>query len=73
MNKRILIVGAGGNQLAIIQKARDMGLVTIAVDGNAQAPGFALADIAEPINILDPKELVRVAQIHRADGIYPTA
>ena len=73
MTKRILIVGAGGNQIAIIRKAREMGLTTIAVDGNPDAPGFAIANAAEAVNILDPNELTRIAQKHDVHGIYPTA
>ncbi|HOE66438.1 MAG TPA: ATP-grasp domain-containing protein [Candidatus Hydrogenedentes bacterium] len=73
MNPRILIVGAGGNQICILRKARELGLETVAIDGNANAQGFAAADIAEVANITDPEEIERVARRHNVSGIYPAA
>lgn len=71
--KTILIAGAGANQLGIFSKAQEMGLKVIAVDGNPNAPGFPLADIGIAMDICDPNELIRLAQEHSADGIYPAA
>ena len=73
MSGRILIVGAGANQVGIIEKARALGLFTIAMDGNPCAPGFAVADAYAAANILDPHEIVRLAETHGAGGIYPAA
>jgi biotin carboxylase len=74
MNRKcILIVGAGHNQVGIIQKARSMGLETVAVDGNPAAPGFPHADHAVAINITDPEALAEAALRFRADGLYVSA
>jgi biotin carboxylase len=50
-----------------------MGLKTIAVDGDARAPGLAAADLGVQGNILDPGEMARVARENRVSGIYPAA
>lgn len=42
--KTLLILGAGPDQIPGIIKAREMGLYTIALDGNANAQGRAFAD-----------------------------
>jgi len=73
VSARILIVGAGANQICVIKKARDLGIETVAVDGDAKAQGLAAADIAEVANITDPNEMLRVARLHRVDGIFPAA
>lgn len=73
MAKTLLIAGAGANQIGIFTKACEMGIRTVAVDGNTEAPGFAFADISVAINILDPVALAACAREHDADGIYPAA
>lgn len=45
MTKTIILLGAGGECVPIIQKAKDMGLRTVVVDGCGSAPGMALADV----------------------------
>ena len=59
MSDRILIAGAGPNQVGMVTKAREMGLFTIAVDGNPEAPGLMAADVAEVADICDPDESCR--------------
>jgi biotin carboxylase len=73
MSKRILIVGAGPNQVGVITKAKAMGFHAIAMDGDPEAPGLAYGDVAIEGNITDADEIIRVAQEHQADGIYPAA
>jgi len=73
MADAILIVGAGHNQVAIVEKARSMGLFTVAMDGNAGAPGLAVADAAEVGDILDPRAVASVASRHGVAGIYCAA
>lgn len=73
MSKRILIVGAGANQVPIIARARAMGLFAIAMDGNPEAPGFPEADVYEAANITDAAEIVRVAQRFQANAVYVAA
>jgi biotin carboxylase len=70
MPKRILIVAAGTQQAGVIAKAREQGYFTVAVDGNPKAPGFACADVAETLDILNPAELVRVGREQAVDAVY---
>ncbi|MBN2307730.1 MAG: ATP-grasp domain-containing protein [Candidatus Hydrogenedentes bacterium] len=73
MGNRILIVGAGANQVGIIRKARALGLSPVAVDGSAHAPGLEAADAAEVADICDPAALTRVGRAHAVSGVYPAA
>jgi biotin carboxylase len=71
--KRILIVGAGANQIGLITKAEAMGLFAIAADGDPAAAGLALAGAQAVVNITDADALTAVAREHQADAIYPAA
>jgi biotin carboxylase len=73
MNQRILIVGAGGNQVGIIRKARQLGLCTVAMDGDPDALGLPEADASVVANIRDAGVIGRAAREHRVDGIYAAA
>ncbi len=73
MGKRILISGAGANQLWVIEKAKAMGHVTVAMDGDIEAPGLAAAEAGVQGNILDASEVERAGRENRVDGIYPAA
>jgi biotin carboxylase len=48
--KYILILGASSDQTFMIKTAKDMGLGTVVLDGNKNAPGLNIADIAEPLD-----------------------
>lgn len=71
--KSILIAGAGANQIGIITKARELGMHTIAMDGDAGAEGFKHADIAVCANILDADTLEEMGKLYNINGIYPAA
>ncbi len=73
MKRKLLLVGAGANQIRMILKAKEMGLHAIAVDGNPSAPGFAFADDAEALDIMDGAALTTLARRHAVDGIFPAA
>ena len=45
MRKRIIILGASKLQVPAIVEAKKMGLETVVVDKNPDAPGFAIADV----------------------------
>lgn len=70
---RLLIVGAGGNQIALFRRAREMDIFTVAMDGSADAPGLPFGDVSEVADICSVEEIYRVAEAHRVDGIYPAA
>lgn len=44
MSKSILIFGAGLNQYLLIKAAKDLGITSVVLDPNPDAPGKELAD-----------------------------
>jgi biotin carboxylase/SAM-dependent methyltransferase len=64
----LIAVGAGRWQLPGIEAARAAGLKVLAVDGDAQALGFQLADQSLTVDIRDASEVI--AAIERT-GIQP--
>jgi len=70
--KTLLILGAGPDQVPGIKKANDMGIVTIALDGNPDAIGQASADYFYPVNIkcyADIETFVLTKLTHKIDGV----
>ena len=65
MTDTILICGAGFGQVPAIEAARGLGIRSIVVDRDANAPGMALADIAEAVDIVDIEAVVAVARRHK--------
>ncbi|MDD5433313.1 MAG: ATP-grasp domain-containing protein [Candidatus Pacebacteria bacterium] len=60
MNKKILIIGAGWEQVPMIKKAKAMGLYVIATNPLANAAGFEFSD--EHI-VVDPRDLFAMEKI----------
>jgi len=73
MTTRILIAGAGANQIGMIQTARKLGWQVVVADGNPAAPGLKLGDASQALNITDPDALAAFAREQQVDGIYPAA
>lgn len=73
MLERILIAGAGANQVRIIEIARQENLFTIAMDGSADAPGLKTADDCEVGDISSGPAVLEAARKHGVHGIYPAA
>ena len=71
--KSILIIGAGFLQSFIIQKAKKLGYHTIAIDGNPNAIGFALADEYENIDIVNQQACLTYAKSKSIDGVMTAA
>jgi len=70
LNKKILIVGAGIEQVLAIRRAKELGLHVVACDGNPAAPGLSEADIGLNADITNEDELFKIAQEHGVDGIF---
>ncbi|MFP4687293.1 MAG: lactate dehydrogenase, partial [bacterium] len=62
MKKILMIIGAGEMQVPAIQQARQMGLTTVVLDYNPEAPGMALADYPVEMSTRDFEGCVRVAR-----------
>jgi biotin carboxylase len=75
--RTLLIVGAGPNQLPAIKMAKQRGLRVVAIDGNARAEGFALADAHGVVSTRDVQGAVSFArswrQNARLDGVMTLA
>ena len=69
---RLLLVGAGPFQLEILRAARRYAEVAV-IDGSAQAPGLALADIARVVDISDVAQVVEVARQLQVSGVVTAA
>jgi biotin carboxylase len=71
--KTILFVGAGRNQRRAIRRVRELGVRVVAVDKNADAPGFADADAHEAVDFADAEAVAVIARAHGADGVMTLA
>jgi len=71
--KTILFVGAGRNQRRAIRRVRELGVRVVAVDKNADAPGFADADAHEAVDFADAEAVAVVGRAHGADGVMTLA
>lgn len=66
----ILLLGAGQEQCIAIDEARSQGWRTVAVDGNAQAPGLALADAGHVADIRDVAALIGIGRTEQVQGVF---
>ena len=62
MDATIMIIGAGEMQVPAIRKAQELGLTTIVLDYNPNAPGMGLADYPVEMSTRDFEGCVRVAR-----------
>ena len=67
--KKLMIMGAGIYQVPLIQKAKEMGIYTIAVSIPGKYPGFAIADQVCYENTVDYERILEVAKREKIDGI----
>ena len=71
--KRLLLVGAGHEQIAAIRAAQELGLVVIAVDGNPDAPGLPIADRGLCADLRCVEDLTRIGKAERVHGVFSHA
>ena len=72
-NRRLLVLGAGRQQLGLLRAARERGLLVVAVDRDPAAPGFRLADRRALISFEDEPALHRLAEAERIHGVISPA
>jgi biotin carboxylase len=70
---KLLVLGAGRQQLGLLGAARKGGVVVVAVDCDPAAPGFAFADRRALISFEDEPALHRLAEAERIDGVISPA
>jgi len=66
---RLLVLGAGPQQLGLLAAARRRDLFVIAVDRDPTAPGFRYADRRAIISVEDEPAIERLADAERIDGV----
>lgn len=71
--KTVLFVGAGRNQRRAIARVRELGVRVVAVDRNADAPGFAEADVHEAVDFADAEAVAAAGRTHGVDGVMTLA
>lgn len=71
--KTIMVIGVGTPQVYMLQKARHLGLRTIAIEGDPQAPGLEVADIAYNIPTTHVEKIAKIAERHHIDGVTTIA
>lgn len=71
--KKILVIGAGFLQTYVIERAKELGYHTYAVDGSASAPGLQFADEYAVINIVDQEACLAYAREKQIDGVLTAA
>ncbi len=67
--KTILIVGAGNYQMAVIRRAKELGLRVVAADRNADATAFRFADVTRVVDFVDADALLEDVRDLGIDGI----
>jgi biotin carboxylase len=67
--KRLLIIGAGHEQVGAILMARDMGVEVIATDINPSAPGMGLAHHCRVVSTDNAAGNLEVANAFQIDGV----
>ena len=68
-----MILGARPMQLALIRRAKQMGIRVVAVDNDPAAPGLSLADESHVTDLANVKTCLDIAQSHKVDGVLTFA
>lgn len=71
--KKILIIGAGFLQSFVIDKAKELGYFTLAIDGNPAAEGLKKADQSAVVDIVDAEACYQFAKKEGIDGVLTAA
>ncbi|HKF14583.1 MAG TPA: hypothetical protein VKB13_05070 [Gaiellaceae bacterium] len=69
----VLFVGAGRHQRRALQRVKELGARTVAVDRNPEAPGLPVADVAEVVDFTDHVAVAEVGRRHHVDGVMTFA
>jgi len=67
--KTVLFVGAGRHQRRAIGRAKELGLEVAAIDRNPDAPGLAMVDVAEVVDLGDVHTAIDAARRIGPDGV----
>ena len=67
--KKILVIGAGTEQIGVIKEAKKMGHFVIVSDFNPQAPGIQYADQFHELSTTDGEGNAKIASQENVDGV----
>lgn len=70
MKSRIMILGAGRDQVPLIIDAKDYGLETVVVSCDGNYPGFDIADHCYKVDIKDKNTVLSIAENEDLIAIY---
>jgi len=73
VKKTIMFIGAGKYQVPGIEKAKEIGLRTIAIDRDPDVPGLKIADVPVVLDIKDIEGAIKVAKENNIDGVLTIA
>ncbi len=73
MQKKVMFVGAGNYQKRGIEKAKEMGLLVVATDGNPDSPGLEIADFAYVVDVKNFEKNLEIARKNSIDGVLTIA
>ena len=68
-DKKLLVVGAGHEQVPAIVRAKQFGIKVYATDWDSEAPGAKLANKFEKISTADKDKNLEFAQASKVDGV----
>jgi biotin carboxylase len=67
--QKMMVVGAGRDQIAIIKKVQQLGFKAIVISRDGDYPGFLIADKSYKIDIRRKEEILKIAQSESICGI----
>ena len=67
--KCILLLGGSTDQLFIIKSAHELGLETVVIDGNSDAPGLSLGTYSAPIDFSNIPAVIEYVHKLKKQGI----
>jgi biotin carboxylase len=70
MKRRLLLLGAGFEQIAAMDVARDLGLDVIAFDNNPRAEGSTRCNEFVSVDLRNPAALLEAARRARPDAVF---
>ncbi len=68
---RAAVIGASSESIYGINKAKELGMEVIALDGDPKAPGLTAADKSYVVDIRDPEKVLEILDSQKPDVIIP--
>lgn len=71
MSNRLIVFPAGASYIGNLEAGRRSGFEIVTIDRDPEAPGFDIADYAEPVDITDAEGAIRIARKYDVSGAIP--